>query len=177
MNRRIYTLLLFTVLLFPVFFSSCSEVDPVPAGPELTLWYDEPAEEWNEALPVGNGRLGAMVFGRTDVERLQLNEESIWSRQGSYVDRDGSQVLPAIRSLLFEGKYKEAEDLLVRDLMQPRLPTGTNAYQTLGDLTIAYEDSSEVTNYRRSLLLDSALVRVDYSRGGMIFGGLFFHRH
>ena len=146
----------------------------MPAGPELTLWYDEPAEVWNEALPVGNGRLGAMVFGRTDVERLQLNEESIWTRQGSYEDRDGSQALPAIRRLLFEGKYREAEDLLVTDLMQERLPTGTNAYQTMGDLTIEYDDTSEVINYKRALLLDSALVRVDYTRGGHDFSRTVF---
>jgi alpha-L-fucosidase 2 len=108
-----------------------------------------------------------MVYGRTDQERIQLNEESLWSRQGAYEDGDGSRAMPAIRQLLFDGRYKEAEDLLVEDLMQKRLPTGTNAYQTLGDLNIEYTDTTEVTAYRRALLLDSAMVRVDYTRDGI----------
>ena len=63
MSRKIFTLLLCAGILIPAFFQSCTKVDSVPAGPELTLWYDEPASEWNEALPIGNGKLGAMVFG------------------------------------------------------------------------------------------------------------------
>lgn len=167
MNRKIYTLFLCAGFLIPAFFYSCSKMEPVPPGPELSLWYNEPAEDWTEALPIGNGRLGAMVFGRTDEERIQLNEESLWCRQGAYEDRDGSQVIPAVRQLLFDGNYRDAEDLLQRELMQERLPTGTNAYQTMGDLFLTYSDTSEVTNYRRELLLDSAMVRVNYTRGGI----------
>ena len=166
MNRLILRVLLLSGFLLPAFFSSCSREEPIPSGPELSLWYDEPAEEWEEALPIGNGRLGAMVFGRTDVERIQLNEESLWCRKGAYENSDGSEAIPAVRALLFEGKYKEAEQLAVKDLLQERLPTGTNAYQTMGDITITYKDSSEVTDYKRTLLLDSALVRVDYTRSG-----------
>jgi alpha-L-fucosidase 2 len=150
-------------------FSACQEkVPPAPltSGPELELWYDSPAEDWNQALPIGNGRLGAMVFGGTSQERIQLNEESVWTRQGSYEDRDGTDAIPQVRQLLFGGKYKEAQDLAVKELLQERLPTGTNAYQTLGDLWITYEDTSEVSGYKRSLRLDSALVRVNYSRNG-----------
>ena len=142
-------------------------MEPVPTGPELSLWYNEPADNWNEALPIGNGRLGAMVFGRTDVERIQLNEESLWCRKGAYENADGSEAIPAVRELLFDGKYKEAQELAVQELLQERLPTGTNAYQTLGDITIIYEDSAEVTNYKRTLLLDSAMVQVDYTRSGV----------
>jgi len=160
--------------LIPVFYSSCTRVDPVPSGPELSLWYNEPAEVWEEALPIGNGRLGAMVFGRTDVERIQLNEESLWCRKGAYENSDGSEALPAVRELLFDGKYREAQELAVQDLLQERLPSGTNAYQTMGDITIAYEDSTEVSNYRRTLKLDSALVRVNYSRGGFDYQRTIF---
>jgi alpha-L-fucosidase 2 len=133
----------------------------------LELWYNEPAVDWNEALPVGNGRLGAMVFGKTDVERIQLNEESLWCRKGAYENRDGSEAIPRARELLFNGKYKEAQELVVEELMQKRLPSGTNAYQTLGDITISYADTTEPTYYRRSLRLDSALVKVDYTRSGV----------
>ncbi|MEN8203680.1 MAG: glycoside hydrolase family 95 protein [Bacteroidota bacterium] len=153
--------------LILVLLGACSGGGTEPDEPEEVLWYDTPASNWNEALPVGNGRLGAMVFGRVNQERIQLNEETVWSRQGAYKDSDGSQALPKVRELLFEGKYKEAQDLAVNELLQERLPTGTNAYQTLGDITIAYEDTSEVSDYRRELRLDSALVRVTYTRNGI----------
>jgi len=158
----------FTILFvaLAIFFSGCKEEVPLFMGPEVELWYDEPANNWNEALPIGNGRLGAMVFGGTSTERIQLNEESIWTRQGSYEDSDGSEALPQVRQLLFDGMYKEAQDLAVKELLQERLSTGTNAYQTLGDLWITYDDSSQVTDYKRSLRLDSALVRVNYTKSG-----------
>ncbi len=138
-------------------------------GNQYHIWFNQPAEDWNEAMPIGNGRLGAMVFGGVNQERLQLNEESIWCRQGSYRDRKGEEVLPRIRELLFAGQYKEAEELARGKLMDERLPNGTNAYQTLGDLHIEYPDSGEYTNYRRTLLLDSALVRVSYTRDEVNF--------
>lgn len=146
--------------------SACQETIPVSTEPELEMWYDAPAEDWNEALPIGNGRLGAMVFGGTTVERIQLNEESVWTKQGSYEDSDGTEAIPKVRQLLFDGLYKEAQDVAVEELLQERLPTGTNAYQTLGDIWITYDDSSDVSAYRRSLRLDSALVRVNYTKSG-----------
>ena len=158
----------FTIAFVAVVLLSagCQETVPGSTEPELEMWYDAPAENWNEALPIGNGRLGAMVFGGTAVERIQLNEESVWTRQGSYEDSDGTEAIPQVRQLLFDGKYKEAQDLAVEELLQERLPTGTNAYQTLGDIWITYDDSSDASAYRRSLLLDSALVRVDYTKSG-----------
>ncbi|TFH26607.1 MAG: glycoside hydrolase family 95 protein [Bacteroidia bacterium] len=168
MRKSFYkTLLLMGLVLLAISFS-CADQEKVPVftGPEVELWYDAPAADWNEALPIGNGRLGAMVFGGTSQERIQLNEESIWTRQGSYEDRDGTEAIPQVRQLLFDGNYKEAQDLAVKELLQERLPSGTNAYQTLGDLMISYDDSSEVTDYRRSLRLDSALIRVNYTKSG-----------
>jgi len=169
MDKSFLKLLIWTgFLMMPAVFHSCSKADSVIQNePELSLWYTEPAADWNEALPIGNGRLGAMVFGRTDVERIQLNEESVWSRKGSYEDSDGSTAIPAVRELLFDGKYREAQELAVEELLQERLPTGTNAYQTMGDISITYEDSTEVSYYKRTLRLDSALVRVDYTRSGV----------
>ncbi len=168
MDRSFLRVLVYTVFLLPAFFFSCSNEKAVITNePELSLWYNEPADNWNEALPIGNGKLGAMVFGRTDVERIQLNEESVWTRKGSYEDSDGSLAIPAVRNLLFEGKYREAQELAVEKLLQERLPSGTNTYQTMGDISIIYEDSTEVTDYKRTLRLDSALVKVDYTRGGV----------
>lgn len=126
---------------------------------ELKLWFRRPAADWNEALPVGNGRLGAMVFGGVAEERLQLNEESVWSKGGMLLDKkDGYKAIPKIRKLLFEGKYVEAEKLCMEKLMTDRLPSGTNTYQTLGDLSIKFEGLDFFDNYKRELRLDSALV-------------------
>jgi alpha-L-fucosidase 2 len=155
------------VALAVFFLLSCEEQAVYEPKAEHILWYDKPADNWNEALPVGNGRLGGMVFGGVNRERIQLNEETVWSRQGSYDDSDGTEALPRVRELLFDGKYKEAQDLTIKELLQERLPSGTNAYQTLGDIFIAYEDSSEVSDYRRELRLDSAMVRVTYERNGI----------
>ncbi|HSA00154.1 MAG TPA: glycoside hydrolase N-terminal domain-containing protein, partial [Candidatus Paceibacterota bacterium] len=79
---------------------------------ELVLWYRQPAKDWLEALPVGNGRLGAMVFGETAKERIQLNEETLWSGGGAWPIPRGDQTrLAEIRQLLFDGKYAEGEAL------------------------------------------------------------------
>jgi alpha-L-fucosidase 2 len=174
MKRTLITALFLTGLVIPALFYSCSNPERESSDPEVLLWYNEPAADWNEALPIGNGRLGAMVFGRTDVERIQLNEESVWCRKGGYQNTDGTEALPAVRELLFDGKYKEAQELAVQELLQDRLPTGTNAYQTMGDMTITYADTSEVTAYRRSLRLDSALVQVDYTRSGTDYKRMLF---
>ena len=112
-----------SVLLFLAFLGSCSKSEQLSNDPEVILWYDSPATNWNEALPVGNGRLGAMVFGGTNRERIQLNEESVWSRQGGYEDSPGKEALPKVRELLFQGKYKEAQNLAANELLQERLPT------------------------------------------------------
>ena len=166
MKRKLLFVCLVTVSI--VFLIGCQTgTKSTTQSSENHIWYDRPAAIWNEALPVGNGRLGAMVFGNVNRERLQLNEESVWCRQGEYIDRQGAASLPGIRELLFDGQYGKAEQLASQTLMDERLPTGTRAYQTLGDLQIEYPDSGEYTNYRRELLLDSALVKVRYTRDGV----------
>ncbi|MGM0573552.1 MAG: glycoside hydrolase family 95 protein [Bacteroidota bacterium] len=151
------------VLITLVAFGSRGEAN----NQALKLWFKQPASRWNMALPVGNGRLGAMVFGGVSEERLQLNEESVWAKGGTLEDKeDGYKALPGIHKLLFEGKYKEGEMLCKEKLMIDRLPSGTNTYQTLGNLCLRFEGVDRYSNYRRELLLDSALVRTSfYSRG------------
>ncbi|ADL50360.1 glycoside hydrolase family 95 protein [Clostridium cellulovorans] len=135
------------------------------------LWYDEPAEVWNwdQALPVGNGKLGAMVFGHVHKEQIQLNEESLWS--GGYLDRnnpDALAQLPKVRQLLFDGKLKEAERLCAIAMMGT--PEHQRHYETLGDLFIDfYHDSDEVKNYRRELDINKAMVTVQYEIDGVNF--------
>ncbi|MGM0531203.1 MAG: glycosyl hydrolase family 95 catalytic domain-containing protein [Bacteroidota bacterium] len=134
---------------------------------EDKLWFKQPASEWDEALPVGNGRLGAMVFGGVKHERLQLNEESIWTKGGRLEDKeDGYKSIPKIRKLLFEGEYKKAEQMSKEKLMTERLPSGTNTYQTLGNLNIRFKGIENYSNYKRKLQLDSALVKTTFHANG-----------
>jgi alpha-L-fucosidase 2 len=140
---------------------------------DLMLWYRQPAKQWVEALPIGNGRLGCMVFGGIKDERLQLNEDSLWS--GSPQDSDNPKALaalPEIRRLLFEEKYAEANSLTNRTLIckGPGSKQGEyGSYQTLGDLKLQFDGPDKADDYRRQLDLDSAIVRVSYRQGDATF--------
>jgi alpha-L-fucosidase 2 len=134
------------------------------------LWYRRPASAWLEALPVGNGRLGGMVFGGIDRERIQLNEETVWS--GSAWDStspEALRALPEVRRLLFEGKPAEAFELTQERLMSR--PLRMPPYQTLGDLWLDFGTVGEtgVSDYRRELNLDAGIARVSYSLDGTRF--------
>lgn len=135
-------------------------------GASHTLWYSRPASLWVEALPLGNGRLGAMVFGNPAQEQLQLNEETIWAGQPNNNPNPAAlQFLPQIREMVFAGKYAEAEQLATEKVMSQ-----TNSgmpYQTFGDLRISFPGHSQYTAYYRELSLDSALALVRYKVGGV----------
>ena len=136
--------------------------------PKLELWYRQPAKEWTEALPVGNGRLGAMVMGGTEEERIQLNEETLWT--GAPYDpttSGGPQALAEIRRLVFEGKYLQAHDLFGRKMMG--YPADQMMYQPLGNLWLSFPGHAKATDYRRALDLDEAIVRVTYRIGDAQF--------
>ena len=143
--------------------------DAAPPEEPLTLWYRRPATKWEtEALPVGNGRLGAMVFGGIDRERIQLNEETVWA--GRYQDTTNPKALaalPQVRRLLFEGKNQEATKLAAEDLMG--VPSRVQSYQTLGDLVLEMPGASAVSEYRRDLSLDTGVARVSYCVDGVRF--------
>jgi alpha-L-fucosidase 2 len=131
----------------------------------LALWYRQPAEKWTEALPTGNGRLGAMVFGKTDRERIQLNEDSIWA--GARSDRNNPEALkslPEVRRLLLEGKPEQAEALAAKSLLG--IPLRLPPYQPLGDLWLNFSPAGEVSNYRRELDLATGIVRLTYTARG-----------
>ena len=137
-------------------------------APSSTLWYRQPAGEWNRALPAGNGRLGAMIFGGLAEEHIQLNEETLWTG-GPYdpVVKGASAALPEIRRLLFAGNVPKAHDLFGRTMMG--VPYEQMKYQPLGDLFIAFPGHDSATGYRRELLLDSAIARVSYVVNGVTF--------
>jgi alpha-L-fucosidase 2 len=138
-----------------------------PAGRPV-LWYRQPAGLWVEALPVGNGRLGAMVFGGVVHERLQLNEDTVWDGHPRDVSNPASlKALPEIRRLLFEGKNEEATKLAGETMMG--VPRGVKSYQPLGDLLLEFPAVAAVDNYRRDLDLDSAIVSTRYEVDGAAF--------
>ena len=172
-----------------IIFSACQKQDATHTS-SPKLWYQQPANasvvddpngwkddpEWLSALPLGNGALGAMVFGDVKQERIQLNEESMWS--GSPADNDNPDAYPAqaeIRQLLFAGKYKEATQLTRETQIckgegsghgnGANVPFG--CFQTLGDLWIDFEKQSTYENYRRELDLEEAVVRVSYTQEGV----------
>lgn len=136
---------------------------------ELRLWYRQPAADWNEALPVGNGRLGAMVFGGLQQERLQLNEETVWTgKPADFVNPQARAALPKVRELLFAGKYYEAQQLAQEKMMGDK--SVESSYQTLGDLLLGFDSlHRQVNDYRRELDLETAVASVRYRSGGVTF--------
>jgi alpha-L-fucosidase 2 len=135
---------------------------------DLELWYRQPAQAWNEAMPVGNGRLGAMVFGRTTQERIQLNEDTLWTGGPYDPSRDGgAEALPEIQRLIFAGEYAKAHDLFGRTMMG--IPYEQMKYQPLGDLLLDFPGHEAATDYRLELDLDTAIVTVSYRVGDVAF--------
>lgn len=134
--------------------------------PSTLMWYDKPAEKWEDALPVGNGRLGAMVYGNYGEEQIQLNEETYWSG-GPYstVVKGGYKMLPQIQKLIFEGEPLKAHKLFGRYLMG--YPVEQQKYQALANLHLFFENQDTVSNYQRSLDLSVGIVTVNYSKNGI----------
>ena len=128
------------------------------------LWYDKPANVWLEAMPLGNSRLGAMVFGKTDVEEIQLNEETFWSG-GPHNNNSASSIyyLNEVRSLIFQGKEKDAENLINREFVKG--PHGMR-FLTLGSLKLDF-GHKDAKNYRRELNLNNAVSTVSYTANGV----------
>jgi len=161
-----------------------------PSEP-LSLWYRQPAgnqqptgnaqpggrrgggrgggnSSWLEALPVGNGRIGAMVFGGINQERLQLNEDTLWGG-GPYdpVNTNALAALPEVRRLVFDGQYRQAGQLINQKVIAK--PSSEMPYETAGDLYLTFPDSATVENYRRDLNLDTAVAGVEYTANGVHF--------
>jgi alpha-L-fucosidase 2 len=138
------------------------------SGSSLSLWYRQPATNWLEALPVGNGRLGAMVFGGVTNEQIQLNEDTLWSGGRAYPAPAGAyRSFPEIRQLLFDGQYAAA-DALVRSKLLIGRGEG-NSYQTMGDLFLTTGLKGEPTDYRRSLDLDTGVATTTFKLDGVTY--------
>ena len=134
--------------------------------PTTLLWYNAPAQIWNDALPVGNGRLGAMIFGNPENERIQFNEETYWSG-GPYssVVTGGAKYLPQVQDLVFKENWLEAQKLFGRKLMG--YPVEQQKYQPMGNLVLQFENKQPYNNYNRWLDLSTGITGVDYSSDGV----------
>lgn len=137
-----------------------------PPPSPLMLWYEQPASVWTEALPVGNGRLGAMVFGGIHQERLQLNEATLWAGQPyDPVNPAARDALCKVRALIFEGKIAEAEALANDAVLAT--PSTQMPYQAFCDLMLDFPGLGQTSNYRRSLDLDSAMATTRFTADGI----------
>jgi alpha-L-fucosidase 2 len=138
------------------------------ADEPFVLWYDRPATQWTEALPVGNGRLGAMVFGGKERERLQLNEDTLYA--GGPYDPNNPEALDALseaRRLVFAGEYKKANDLIGEKMMAR--PIKQMPYEPVGDLLLEFPGHGAAASFRRALDLDTAVATTSYTVGGVAF--------
>ncbi len=171
-------------------------LEPSAVAQNLRLWYEQPATKWTEALPIGNGRLGAMVFGGASDEHIQFNESTLWTGQPHEYQHDGAvKFLPQMRTLLNDGRalereaavleiagktteaeakraaaharQKAAEDIGGREFMS--VPLKQKAYQPCGDLRIIFNSSTNFTDYHRDLDLDSGVAHVSYRAGDVKF--------
>ena len=133
------------------------------------LWYDQPAQTWTQALPIGNGVMGGMVFGTPAVEHIQLNEETIWAGQpNNVVNPNAKEALPEVRQLIFEVKYKEAQALADAKVMPRAVDKNMGMpYQPFGDLYIAMPGHADYRQYERWLDLDNARTIVRYTADGV----------
>jgi len=178
------------VIISLLIVTLCSACHPDKYPSDLKLWYNQPADasiadlpdgwrndpEWLKALPVGNGSIGAMVYGDVGMERIQLNEKSLWS--GSPTENDNPDAyasIDSIRNLLNAGKYREAHVMAERTQICKGAGSGHGeganvpfgCFQTLGDLWLDFGNRSEYQNYKRELNLMDGVVRVQYSQSGV----------
>lgn len=162
-------------LLMTIFLLSSFGNNQIAENRDDILWYKQPAQEWEEALPLGNGKLGIMVFGKTSNERIQLNDDSLWPGDANnWNEPEGNKEdLKKIRELLFEGKNAEADALFVDKFSRKSV---VRSHQTLGDLFIDF-DHKHITEYRRELNISDATSTVSYKSEGNLITEKAFVSH
>ncbi|MGV8880455.1 MAG: glycosyl hydrolase family 95 catalytic domain-containing protein [Sphingobacteriaceae bacterium] len=165
-------ILLIGAALALFFNESFANPQPAVQGRNL-LWYNKPAANWNEALPIGNGFIGGMIFGGTTQDRIQLNESTIWAGgPNSNIDTTAKTAIDEVRSLLFQKKYVEAQTVANKKLG----PVGNSGmpYQLAGNLYLDFAGHEQATDYRRDLDIESALATVSYKVNGVRFKKEYF---
>lgn len=157
-------LIRFVLILFVLIQFSCntdSKIKEESLNPSTMLWYDKPASTWTEAMPLGNGRLGAMVYGGTVNEKIQFNEETLWTGQPhDYTNKGAHNYLDEIRQLLIDGKQEQAHKLGNEHFMSK--PFGQLSYQPFGNILLNSPKHENATNFKRILNLENAITTASY---------------
>ncbi|MCK4750281.1 MAG: glycoside hydrolase family 95 protein, partial [Bacteroidales bacterium] len=153
---------LFITVVAVLTIAACSITEET----QLRLWYDEPAQGWPGALPVGNGRLGAMVFGGVEMEHIQFNEETLWTGEpNDYAHQGAKHHLDEIRHLLFEGQQEEAHELAMQEFMS--VPLTQKEYQPFGDIYLEFPGHQGYSEYSRELDLSNSVCKTSYVVDGI----------
>lgn len=176
--KNISPLLIILALLFTAV--SCKENFEIDKSNNNILWYQEAANNWNEALPIGNGRIGGMLFGGVEHDKIQLNEETVWAGEpGNNITKDYYVEVENIRKLLFDGKYEEAQKMAL-NVFPKNTPKDNNygvPYQTVGNLNLDFANQEHVSNYRRELDIENAVSTVSYSQNETNYKREYFVSH
>jgi alpha-L-fucosidase 2 len=165
------------LILFVLSICICPVIHAQSQVPQQLLRYDQPAANWNEALPIGNGRIGGMVFGKASEEKIQLNEETVWAGEpGNNVPHGVYPEIQELRQLLFAGKYDQAQKR-AKEIFPRKAPTSSNygmPYQAVGNLLLNFPEGQKIENYRRSLDITQAIASVEYDVNGVHFKREYF---
>jgi len=173
MTLRCLLIVFITTIFIACSNNSSKDINsPINSTNPMKLWYNAPAEIWEEALPIGNGRLGAMIFGGINKETIQLNEETVWAGEpGNNILPSIKDKLPEIRKLIFEGRQSEAQ-VLVNECLPRRAGENNNygmCYQPVGNLYMDYTNGTEATDYHRELDIANAVASVRYKINGITY--------
>ena len=167
---------LFVSFFLLITFISCEKSKKESPKPPLKIWFNQPTTKWNQGLPIGNGNLGAMIYGTPKKEIICLNEETIWTGGKDYNrdKKDAGKHIAAIQKLLFDEKYMEAEAMVQDKILADRLPTGTDSYQMLANLFIETLNLDSVSNYKRELDINKSVVTTKFKNDDVQYTRTYF---
>jgi len=167
---------LFVSFFLLITFISCEKSKKDSPKTPLKIWFNQPTTKWNQGLPIGNGNLGAMIYGTPKKEIICLNEETIWTGGKDYNrdKKDAGKHIAAIQKLLFDEKYMEAEAMVQDKILADRLPTGTDSYQMLANLFIETLNLDSVSNYKRELDINKSVITTKFKNDDVQYTRTYF---
>ena len=173
-SKLIKTFTCLAVLIFA--FIGCIQIEEVKDIIPLKIWFNQPTAKWNEGLPIGNGNLGAMIYGTPNKEIICLNEETIWTGGKDYNrdKKDAGKYIDTIQKMLFAEEYMDAEAMVQDKILADRLPTGKATYQMLANLFIETPNLDSVSNYKRELDINKSVVTTNFKNDDVQFTRTYF---
>ncbi|MEP1489830.1 MAG: glycoside hydrolase family 95 protein [Algibacter sp.] len=163
-------------LFLLISFVSCKQTNEEVLKSPLRIWFEHPTTKWNRGLPIGNGNLGAMIYGTPEKEIICLNEETIWTGGKDYNrdKKDAGKYIDTIQKLLFAKEYMQAEKVVQDKILNKRLPWGKNTYQMLGNLFIETSNLDSIINYKRELDIRNSIATTTFKNNGVSFKRTYF---